>query len=88
MQRFQRDCGDVVESYEPDPKSRACDFGLWFDEYVPACAATFTAFCAEDLRDGADVVDEAGGVALFCALGDAGGAGPAFGAKFLNGGGI
>ncbi len=55
---------------------------------MPAGAAAFTAFGAKDLRDGADIVDEAWGVALLCPLGDAGCAGPPFCAKFLDGGGV
>ena len=52
---------------------------------MPAGAAAFTALCAEDLRDGADVVGEAWRMALFCALGGVGGAGPPSCSEFLDG---
>lgn len=55
---------------------------------MAAGTAAFTAFCSEDLSDGADVVDEVWRVALFCALADASGTGPTFCTEFLDGTGV
>ena len=55
LERLEGDGGNVVEGYEPDPKTCALDFGFWFDEDMAAGSAAFAALCAELDLGGAKV---------------------------------
>ena len=86
LERLEGDGGNVVKRYEPDAKTRALDFGFWFDEDVAACFTALAALCAESGLGGAKVGGESWRMFLFRTLGGACGAGPALCAQFFYSG--